>query len=142
MTNLNLVVAKMVEKKDLEGRYGWASCFDYPEQYDKMTDLELEIDDLLEGNDKLYNILDAVAVDVYNGNIDAETIEINHYSQDEYLEYYVLENMDEQAKSMFESLYYFMNSDLRGQWLEANYLAHDPNVYTDKFMENIIMLHH
>lgn len=141
MTNLNLVVAKMIEKKDLEGRYGWASCFDYPEQYDQISDLEIEIDDLLEGDDTMYKILDAVATDVMNGNVDAETLELSVYTQDEYLEYYVLEGMDEHAKNMFDSLYYFMDSDTRGKWLEANYLAHDPNVYTDRWMEKIVMLH-
>lgn len=140
MTNLKLIVAKMVEKKALENKYGWASCFDYPKQYDAMTDLELEIDDLLEGRDELYPILDTIACEIDWGNIDLETLEVNHYSQDEYLEYYVLEGMDEHARKMFDSLYYFMDSDTRGQWLEANYLAHDPNVYTDKRIENIIMI--
>lgn len=148
MTDLKLEVVKMMEKKDLEGRYGWASCFDYPEQYNRMEELASEIFTSLEEltNEykakQVYECLEAIAIDVSGGNYDLESLDsIIYMTQDTYLDEYVLSGMDESAKKMFDSLFYFMNSDSRNNWLEANYLAHDPNIYTSKMMDFIIMVH-
>lgn len=148
MTDLKLVVAKMMEKKDLEGRYGWASCFDYPKQYEQMEQLSSEIFEALEeltneyAARQVYECLEAVAVDISGGNYDFERLDsISYMTQDTYLDEYVLEGMDESATNMFNSLFYFMDVDGRNHWLEANYLAHDPNVYTHRMMDFIIMVH-
>lgn len=147
MTDLKLVVVKIMEKKDLEGRYGWASCFDYPEQYERMEELASEVfNELTELTNEykakqVYECLEAIATDISGGNYDLESIdEISFMSQDDYLEDYVLSGMDESATEMFNSLFYFMNVDSRNNWLETNYLAHDPNVYTHKMMDFIIMV--
>lgn len=147
MTDLKLVVVKMMEKKDLEGRYGWASCFDYPEQYNRMEELASEIFTALEEMTdeykarQVYECLESIAIDIAN-NYDIETIDgISFMSQDEYLDDYVLSGMDESATSMFNSLFYFMDIDGRNNWLETNYLANDPCIYTNKMMDFVLMVH-
>lgn len=148
MTELKLVVAKLIEKKDLEGRYGWASCFDYPAQYEQMEQLASEVmEALTEQTDQykatqLYDCLEAIAGDISNGNYDMESIDgISLLTQGEYIDEYVLSNMDESATEMFNSLFYFMDIDSRNNWLENNHLAHDPSIYTTKIMDYILMVH-
>lgn len=141
MTNIKLAVEKMVEKKQLEGSYGHASCFDFPKEYDKMEELADEIGEILNHDDKVYEIVKTIAFDAYNGNIDLEYVDFSLFSQDDYIEAYLLESMDESGRNMFDSLFYWMNSDDRGRWLEVNYLAGEANIYTDKFIDTIIVMH-
>ena len=144
------LVLKMVEKIQLENKFGWASCYDYPAEYNQMIDLEVEICEALEkyndtnyskrGTD-LYENIEDIAKEVVNGNIDAESLELSYYSIDEWIEMYVTEGMEEAEKKTFESLFYYMPTDVRNGWLEGNHLSNFTNTYTNIMIEYILMVH-
>ncbi|MGQ9028444.1 hypothetical protein BLL41_21370 [Bacillus sp. FMQ74] len=142
------ILSLMVEKKRLEDQYGWRSCFDVPEQYDKMENLSVEIMNNLKEYEKhhadilasnLYDVLDTIAFEIVNGNI-SEEAEVMFYTQDDYLETYVLGNFNEEQMEVFDKLFYYMNSDDRAGWLKSNYINNDPNEYTDNLVNFVVVV--
>lgn len=142
------ILSLMVEKKRLEDQYGWRSCFDVPEQYDKMENLSVEIMNNLKEYEKhhtdilatnLYDVLDTIAFEIVNGNI-SEEAEVMFYTQDEYLETYVLGNFNEEQMEVFDKLFYYMNSDDRAGWLKSNYINNDSNEYTDNLVNFVVVV--
>ncbi len=142
------ILSLMVEKKQLENQYGWQSCFDVPEQYDKMENLSVEIMSNLKEYEKhhtdilatnLYDVLDTIAFEIVNGNI-SEEAEVMFYTQDDYLETYVLGNFNEEQMEVFDKLFYYMNSDDRAGWLKSNYINNDPNEYTDNLVNFVVVV--
>lgn len=148
------VLKLMVEKKGLDNQYGWQSCFDVPEAYDKMEELANEIIDLInEYTSDYQNLtfsvsmeavreeLESIAFDVTNNNYDIDSIDVNFLTQDDYIETYVIEGMDESARSMFDSLFYFMNSDHRAAWLKNNTIFIEAsNMYSNNFFDFVIVV--
>jgi hypothetical protein len=149
MQNLKQMVEMTIEKRELEGKYGWVSCFDAPEAYDKMEIINNELfelaKDVVEGREivagHLLDSLDSIASDVMNGNYEMSDLEISYHTQDDFIDNYVLEGMDDSATQMFNSLFYFMNSDERILWLGTNHLMPMPNTYTNKWIDYVLMIH-
>ena len=148
--SLNEITLKMVEKVELENRYGNLSCYDYPKQYEQMTDLEVEICEALDKYNEneyskrssdLYANIEDIAKDIVNGNIDAENMDLQYYSINEWIEVYISSDMEEAEKNTFESLFYYMPTDVRNGWLEGNHLANFTNTYTNVMIEYILMVH-
>ena len=148
--SLNEITLKMVEKVELENRYGNLSCYDYPKQYEQMTDLEVEICEALDKYNEneyskrssdLYANIEDIAKDIVNGNIDAENMDLQYYSINEWIEVYISSDMEEAEKNTFESLFYYMPTDVRNGWLEGNHLANFTNTYTNVMIEYILMAH-
>ena len=144
------IIKLMIEKKELESQYGSLSCFDYPKEYERMEELTTEINKLIKQEvnvdapiSYIYEVLDKVALDIMNNNnIHLDEIEIYVYSQDDFIEFYILEGMDESARNMFDSLFYFMDSDHRAAWIKANYIAGDPNLYTNQFIDFVVVVNY
>ena len=144
------LVMKMVDKLEVERKYGNLSCYDYPAEYNKMIDLEVEICEALDQYNEteyskrasdLYSNIADIAIDIINGNINADTLEINYYSIDEWIEVYITNGMCEAERKTFESLFHYMPTDVRNGWLEGNYLANFTNTYTNVMIEYILMAH-
>jgi hypothetical protein len=142
MNNFKMMVEKEMELQELNNQYGWQSCYDVPEAYDKMSDLENELSDLaheVAGTELYYkdvaDLAETLAGDLRNAGKTADEAEMYLYSRDDYFHDIVLGG---ESNEMAEQLYYWVSSDDRGKWLEANYL-HDANIYTDKRVELILV---
>jgi hypothetical protein len=148
MATLKNVLVKMIEKKELEGTFGHASCFDYPEQYERMEELATEINEALTRYEEidvlrkhLFESMESIAIDTMNGNYDLETIsDIAHYTQDDFIEIFITDMMDESARTVFDSLFNWMDSDSRSKWIEVNYLAGEPNTYSNQHIDFVLMI--
>lgn len=147
---MNELVTKMVAKLQLENKYGNLSCYDYPKQYEQMIELEVEICEALDkyneneyskrSNDLYENIKD-IAKEILNGNINDDDLTLEYYSIDEWIEVHVTEGMEEAEKKTFESLFYYMPTEVRNSWLEGNHLSNFTNTYTNVMIEYILMVH-
>lgn len=147
------IIQKMVELQELNDRYGHISCFDAEEEYNQMEDLAEEIysdvDRLarqhkdgygvpLFSTESLREALDNIAYEIHAGNIN-EDAELHIYTQDEFLEHYVLQGFDESQTEVFDSLFYFMNVDDRVKWLDINHI--DGNcMYTNRMIDFVIVI--
>lgn len=150
MISLKEVTTMMVDKLEMENRYGHLSCFDYPTEYQQMENLNEIIFDVLckyneneysqRANDLYENIKD-IATEIINGNINADRLELNYMPINEWVEVYVTEGMCDEAKKLFESMFYFMDTHTRNNWLEGNHLSNFTNTYTNHLMDYILMAH-
>lgn len=147
---LNIIVNKIREKSELENRYGWVSCFDAPEAYNEMGKLAGEIEELCEevvqsnlDHNGFAKFLPETLRDVLyyiNGHFDSiEGKELVLYTQDEYIETYVLGGISEDAREVFDNLFYYMNSDERAGWLHSHYIDHDECAFADEYVDFVIM---
>jgi hypothetical protein len=148
--DLKEMLVNVIELKKLNNQYGWQSCFDVPDAYDQMENLASEIHADLENafpnfgsitHGHIKDNLESIASDFLNNNWntdDLDDIEIHYYSLDEYIEIFVLEGLDEQGRQLFDSLFYWMNSDDRGKWLYTNYVQGESNTYTNIFHDYFI----
>lgn len=134
------IIQTLLEVKRLDDKYGHISCFDVPKQYDEMERLRTEAIEKTESISKtienvsasdIYDVCNDIAHEMNWGNI-SETADSHIYSQESYIETYITQSMDDTALRMFESLFYWINSDERGKWLQANYINQEPNEWTDK----------
>lgn len=134
------IIQTLLEVKQLNDKYGHISCFDVPNEYDKMEQLRTEAIEKTESVSKtmtdvsataIYDVCNDIAHEMNWGNIN-ETADSHIYSRESYIETYITESMDDTALRMFESLFYFINSDERGKWLQANYINQEPNEWTDE----------
>ncbi|MEK5036333.1 hypothetical protein MKY96_33425 [Paenibacillus sp. FSL R7-0302] len=150
MTTLNNIVKMIIEKKDLESRYGWISCFEAPKEYDRMDNLSTDIEKAIReyfNNDFTGFTMEAVrnsledAADYIKENsldIESEDLQISFNTQDDYITEYVVSDTNEQANEMFNNLFYFMGSDLRAAWLRSHYLDHESNTFYNHFVDFVI----
>lgn len=147
---VNELMKLLIEKQQLEKAYGWQSCFDVPEQYERMEELATEAQEQAEtiskqlkdtSTESLYSVCKNIADEVANGNI-SETADFLFYTQDEYAETFITTKLDEEGERMFNSLFYWMGSEGRGEWIKANYTNNDPNEWTDTFATFVIFAGH
>ncbi|MDZ4632282.1 hypothetical protein ORN01_25330 [Bacillus cereus] len=147
---MNELVTKMVAKLQLENKYGSLSCYDYPKQYEQMIDLEVEICEALDQYDEnayskrssdLYENIKDIAKEIINGNINDDDLTLEYYSLHEWVEVHVTSNMCEEAKKVFESMFYYMPTENRNNWLEGNHLSNYTNTYSNVMLDYILMVH-
>ncbi|WP_353856760.1 hypothetical protein [Bacillus sp. Bos-x628] len=148
MTNFTELTKKMIERKELNDRYGHASQADHPEQYERMEDLDIEIFQELaevDGSEviqrHLLDSLDSIASDFMNNNYNEESIDnISFYTQEDFIETFIVEGMDESSKKVFDSLFYWMDSDSRSRWIEKNHLVEMPNAYSNRWVDYVLIV--
>lgn len=143
------IINQLVQVEELKDQYGWQSCLDVPDAYDEMGEKGTEslMNAWQFANDagkdicgtNIFTVCQDIAREIVNGNISRDA-EIHFYSQDAYIEQYITESMDESAQKVFDSLFYWMNSDDRARWLQSNYLTHDPEAWTDTWSTFVILV--
>lgn len=139
---LKNAIQLLVQKMELEDRYSHVSCFDAAEAYEKMEELAAEAMDIASSYKNvtaasLYEVLHDIAYDLKNGNLD-EDVELHLYTQDEFIDEYITTHLNDEAVKLFDSLFYFMNSDDRVAWLRNNYI--DDFMYTDAAINFVIIV--
>jgi hypothetical protein len=148
------IVALMVEHKKLDSSYGFLSCFDYPKAYDRIDELQKEINDLIISEygsvanemhnnvtvNKINDVLESIASDVYNGNINLEECSINFYTQDEFLTSYVTDNFTQEQQEIFDSLFHWIESDTRGNWIYTKHIDTSYMYTNEKFVDLVFVV--
>ena len=147
---LKHILQMMIDKIRMERQYGHLSCYDYPIEYIQMENLnDIICCCLMKYNESIYDSrykhiyenLKDIAIDVINGNINFKKLTFSYMSINEWVEVYVSSNLCEEAKKVFESMYYYMPTDVRNGWLEGNHLSHYDNLYTNPMMDYILVAH-
>ncbi|WP_324658858.1 hypothetical protein [Bacillus cereus] len=147
---LKHILQMMIDKIEMERKYGHLSCYDYPIEYIQMENLnDIICCCLMKYNESiydnrykhLYENLKDIAIDVINGNINFKKLTFCYMPIDEWVEVYVTRDMSKEAKQVFESMYYYMPTDLRNGWLEGNHLCNYTNLYTDTMMNYMLVAH-
>lgn len=141
------IVGMLVEREQLKQCYGWRSCFDVPEQYDRMDELAEEAREMIKELasehgiyfEDLYEVLSTIAYEVANGNIH-EDADYDFYTQDDYIDAYITSGMSYDERDIFDSLFYYMNSDDRAGWLHSTYIGHDPNAWSNRTADFVIIV--
>lgn len=140
---LKNAIQLLVQKMELEDRYGHVSCFEAAEAYEKMEKLAAEAMDIASSYKNvtaasLYEVLHDIADDLKNGLLD-EDVDLHLYTQDEFIDEYITPHLNDEAVKLFDSLFYFMNSDDRVAWLRNNYIDTD-FMYTDAAVNFVIIV--
>jgi len=141
------IVDMLVEKERLEQRYGWKSCLDVPEQYDRMDELAEKAREMTKEFasehgiyfEDLYEVLSTIAYEIANGNIH-EDADYDFYTQDDYIDTYITDGMRPDERNIFDSLFYYMNSNDRAGWLHSNYINPDPNAWSNRMADFVIII--
>lgn len=149
MTNFTELTKLMMERKELNGRYGFAEASKFPEQHARIEDIDNEIyQELAKVNTSkviqrhIYDSLDSIAGDFLDGNYNEDSLEgISYYTQDEFIETYIVNGFSGAAERMIDSLMNWMDMDSLARWIDSNYLTNMPNTYTDKWVSYILMVH-
>lgn len=148
--SLKHILLMMIDKIRMEKQYGHLSCYDYPIEYIQMENLnDIICSMLMKYNSSiydnrykyLYENLKDIAIDVINGNINFKKLTFSYMSIDEWVEVYISNYMSEEAKKVFESMYYYMPTDIRNGWLEGNHLCNYTNLYTNPMMDYMLIAH-
>lgn len=132
---------KLIVVENLNQNYGGLSCFDYPEEYNRMESLNDEAFEEckeiagVHGED-LHKVLKTIASEIERGNINRDA-DIYCYSFDEYVDR-ILEGYEEETRRVFDELFYFMDSDTRITYIDANYLTNDPGMFASRFLDVIV----
>jgi hypothetical protein len=148
------IIALMAEYYSLNSRFGYVSCLDVPEAYDRMEEIQNEIEELLISEyagvanmmtnnvsiRKIREVLESIAYDVHNNNVNLEAVDISFYTQDEFICEYVCSNFNEQQQELFDSLFYWINSDSRGAWLYQREYDSDTMYTNGKYMDFVFMV--
>lgn len=133
------IVSNMMEWYKLKDEYGSISVYDAPKQYEEMEELMTEVhsdiknyfvdihkniffDDLKEAFIKAISYIES-------NEIDLDSVEINFMTQDEYLDY-ILQGANEVGVDMFNSLFYWMSDNDRGNYLKREYIDHCNDEFT------------
>lgn len=94
---------------------------------------DVDTEDLLE-------LAEEVAEAIERGDInDGLTAVV--YSQDSYLETFVLNDMDERATELFNSIFLYMSKDERANWLTSQVVDHEENQFSNLRATVLIVLH-
>lgn len=150
MTNFTELTKLMMERKELNGRYGFAEASKFPEQHSRIEDIDNEIFQELPKVDTshtvqrhLYDSLDSIAGDFLDESYNPDAIEnIVHYTQDEFIESFITEGLEGEAElKVIDSLMNWMDSDALARWIDSNYLTNMPNTYTNRWVSYILMVH-
>ncbi|UTV34852.1 hypothetical protein [Bacillus altitudinis] len=148
MTNFTELTKLMIERKELNNQYGSFSSHLYPARYARMEDIEKEVFEELAKVEPseviqrhMYDSLDSIAIDFMNSNYNEESLEyITYYTQDEFIERYIVKGIEGEAERMIDSLMNWMDSDTLGRWIDRNYLTNMPNTYTNRWVSYILMV--
>ncbi|MFR7272467.1 hypothetical protein ACLVL5_06205 [Streptococcus pneumoniae] len=148
MTNFTELTKLMMERKELNGRYGFAEASKFPEQHARIEDIDNEIFQELAKVEPseviqrhMYDSLDSIAGDFLDENYNPDAIEnISCYSQDEFIETYIVQGFTGAAERMIDSLMNWMDSDALARWIDSNYLTNMPNTYTNRWVSYILMV--
>ncbi|MBJ8113479.1 hypothetical protein JDS99_28425 [Bacillus cereus group sp. N6] len=134
------ILDTLIQLDEKKQAFGHVSCFDVPEEYEQMEILYSESIDAckeaagVHGHD-LYKVLKTIASEISRGNIN-EDCEVIFYTFDDFVDNLV-EGYEEDARKLFDELFYFMNSDTRISYIDANYLTNSPNIFASKFLHVI-----
>ena len=137
----------LVEKKRLEDKYGHISCFDAPEAYERMEELADKARERAEqlakecrcSTSAIMEVAEDIADDILDGNI-RDDVNVSLFNVDDFIEEYVLSGVDEAGRKLFDSLYYWMDADMRIQWLKRNYIDGDHSIYTAQNVDCIAVI--
>lgn len=148
MTNFTELTKLMMERKELNGRYGFAEASKFPEQHARIEDIDNEIFQELSKVDTshtvqrhMYDSLDSIAGDFMSGNYNEDAVEnITFYTKDEFIETYIVQGFTGAAERMIDSLMNWMDSDTLARWIDNNYLTNMPNTYTNRWVSYILMV--
>lgn len=119
------------EKNQIEFEEGTEQARAIAGQVARENDVDTE--DLLE-------LAEEVAEAIERGDInDGLTAVV--YSQDSYLETFVLNDMDERATDLFNSIFLYMSKDERANWLTSQVVDHEENQFSNLRATVLIVLH-
>jgi len=148
MTNFTELTKLMIERKELNNRYGLAESTQFPEEHARMEDIDSEIYQELAKIESseviqrhMYDSLDSIAGDFLDESYNPDAVEnIRYYTQDEFIETFIVKGIEGEAERMIDSLMNWMDSDTLGRWIDRNYLTNMPNTYTNRWVSYILMV--
>lgn len=122
-SKLREAIALMQEYNALNTQYGRLSCFDYPQQYNSMDALQIEVGELVseltKDNDISINglsqAIENIALDIDNGNI-PQSANITLYTQDGFIQYIVKRSkmLSSEAKRLEDMLDWMQEKERAG----------------------------
>lgn len=90
--------------------------------------------------EELLELAEEVAEAIERGDINDGLTAVVH-SQDSYLETFVLNDMDERATDLFNSIFLYMSKDERANWLTSQVVDHEENQFSNLRATVLIVLH-
>lgn len=141
------LIDMLVEMKRLEDRFGHISCFDAPEAYKRMEELADEARERAKqlakecgcSTSAIMEVAEDVANDILDGNI-RDDVNVSLLNVDYFIDEYVLSGIDEAGRNLFDSLFYWMDADMRIQWLKRNYIDGDHSIYTTRNVDCVVVI--
>ena len=90
--------------------------------------------------EQLLDMAEEVAEAIDRGDVASGLNAVVH-SQDSYIETYLLDGIDERGVELFNSVFLYMNTDERGDWLSSQVVDHEENQFTNERATIVIVLH-
>ena len=121
------VIEKIRESQKLKYQYGGYSCFDYPNEYNRMTELDEEVFESLkaDGHANPQDIISTIEmfIDGYGNHEDVTNFSI--ISCDDFVAEYVQSGFadNDKAVQIFDSLFYWIESNDRMNYLIMNHFS-------------------
>ncbi|MNH75568.1 hypothetical protein D3C73_278120 [compost metagenome] len=130
---MNKLLSLAIEHHNLNNRYGFLSCLDYPKEYNRMSDLEAlmmnECERLTADNDMsvsgLYTVTNNLASDIVTGNI-PETAKTTLYSRDEFIDL-LSQSMTRKEAERFKDMLEWMDDKDKKGYIETRFILEFEN---------------
>ncbi|OME55407.1 hypothetical protein BSK59_13085 [Paenibacillus odorifer] len=131
------ILTLMKEYRNLNNRFGFLSCFDYPKEYEAMDTLNNQIYNEAEKftNDKditvnaFTTVLNNITTDIDNNEIDADSIVF--YEQDAFI-FYLTKSMTRKESERFADMLAWMDEKSRKGYLETRFIFEFENDRNNK----------